>query len=351
MMFSLSKREQDFHISRFFRYFAFQMTEQPILTITGSDSTGGSGVQADIKTISALGGYALSAITSITEQNTLGIQEFYDLPAQVVAGQMEAIINDMQPQIVKIGMVRKVEVLEVIVGALVKYKPRHVIYDPIVFSSRGDVLMSEEVVRQVRRQLLPLCTLLVQPAPKEGDSRHSPATLWGDEREAAAFTDARIVALSDAAWHGLTSMFSSAVAVFLSKGETMEEAIGHAKEYVATQTLRSQALTGRSHELYREFTEALERHIKTNNDVAFYADQLNVSSRYLAQVCRQISGKSPKAIIDELLVGEIERRLETTQQTIQEIAYNYGFSSQAHFSKFFKKMTGQTPSEFRKWRE
>ena len=68
-----------------------------ILTITGSDSTGGSGVQADIRTIAALGGYAVSAVTSITVQNTVGIQAFYDLPADIVKGQIEAIINDMQP--------------------------------------------------------------------------------------------------------------------------------------------------------------------------------------------------------------------------------------------------------------
>ena len=77
-----------------------------ILTITGSDSTGGSGVQADIKTISALGGYAVSAITSITVQNTLGIQEFYDIPADIVAGQIEAIVNDVQPSVIKVGLIR-----------------------------------------------------------------------------------------------------------------------------------------------------------------------------------------------------------------------------------------------------
>ena len=94
-----------------------------ILTITGSDSTGGSGVQADIRTISELGGYAVSAITSITVQNTLGIQEFFDIPAEIVSGQIEAIMNDMQPDIVKIGMIRRVETLNVVIDALTKYRP------------------------------------------------------------------------------------------------------------------------------------------------------------------------------------------------------------------------------------
>lgn len=94
-----------------------------ILTITGSDSTGGSGVQADIRTIAALGGYAVSAVTSITVQNTLGIQAFHDLPADIVKGQIEAIINDVQPDTVKVGMIRTIETLSVVVDALLKYIP------------------------------------------------------------------------------------------------------------------------------------------------------------------------------------------------------------------------------------
>ena len=106
----------------------------PILTITGSDSTGGSGVQADIKTISELGGYAVSAITSITVQNTLGIQEFFDVPAEIVSGQIEAIMNDIQPTIVKVGMIRRVETLGVVIDALTKYRPDYIIYTPAIWS-------------------------------------------------------------------------------------------------------------------------------------------------------------------------------------------------------------------------
>ena len=80
-----------------------------VLTITGSDSTSGAGVQADIQTISALGGYAVSVITSITVQNTIGIQDFYNIPPEVISGQIEAIVNDVQPQAVKIGMIRSAE--------------------------------------------------------------------------------------------------------------------------------------------------------------------------------------------------------------------------------------------------
>ena len=84
---------------------------QTILTITGSDGSGGSGLQADIRCISELGGKVTSAITSITVQNTLGIQEFYDLPATTVRTQIEAILNDLQPQVVKIGLLRRIDVV------------------------------------------------------------------------------------------------------------------------------------------------------------------------------------------------------------------------------------------------
>ena len=99
-----------------------------ILTITGSDSTGGSGVQADIKTIFELGGYAVSAITSITVQNTLGIQEFFDIPAEIVSGQIEAIMNDVQPDIVKIGMIRRVETLNVVIDTSVTIQSNSVLF-------------------------------------------------------------------------------------------------------------------------------------------------------------------------------------------------------------------------------
>ena len=132
-----------------------------ILTITGSDGTGGSGIQADIRLINALGGRAVSAITSITVQNTLGIQEFYDLPLDVVRQQVEAIINDLQPQVVKIGLLRRSDVVEMLVEVLQKYKPRHIIYAPVQTSSRGDRLINPKVFETIERLLIPLCTVVL----------------------------------------------------------------------------------------------------------------------------------------------------------------------------------------------
>lgn len=318
-------------------------TIQPILTITGSDSTGGSGVQADIRTISELGGYAASAITSITVQNTLGIQAFFDVPAEIVSGQIEAIMNDIQPSIVKVGMIRRVETLEVVIDALTKYRPDYIIYAPAIWSSNGDALMTEDVVSQIRYRLLPLCSVVVA-RKKENDIILQDTKLL----RMAEGNGMQVFLLDNANSHGLTNRFSSALAVYLNQGKKMEDALAMAQDFINVELTRESNLQGRSSELYNQFVSQVNNFCRTYSDVHFYADQLNVSSRYLAQVTRRISCKTPKAIIDEYIVKEIERELSTTTHTVQEIANTFGFSSQAHLTKFFKKMRGLTPSEYRK---
>lgn len=315
----------------------------PILTITGSDCTGGSGVQADIKTISELGGYAVSAITSITVQNTLGIQEFFDVPAEIVSGQIEAIMNDIQPTIVKVGMIRRVETLGVVIDALTKYRPDYIIYTPAIWSSNGDALMTEDVVSQIKYRLLPLCSVVVA-RKKENDIILQDTKLL----RMAEDNGMKVFLLDNANSHGLTNRFSSALAVYLNQGKKMEDALAMAQDFINVELTRESNLQGRSSELYNQFISQVNNFCRTYSDVHFYADQLNVSSRYLAQVTRRISGKTPKAIIDEYIVKEIERELSTTTHTMQEIANTFGFSSQAHLTKFFKKMRGLTPSEYRK---
>ena len=317
-------------------------TIQPILTITGSDSTGGSGVQADIRTISELGGYAVSAITSITVQNTLGIQAFFDVPAEIVSGQIEAIMNDIQPSIVKVGMIRRVETLEVVIDALTKYRPDYIIYAPAIWSSNGDALMTEDVVSQIRYRLLPLCSVVVA-RKKENDIILQDTKLL----RMAEGNGMQVFLLDNANSHGLTNRFSSALAVYLNQGKKMEDALAMAQDFLNVELTRESNLQGRSSELYNQFISQVNNFCRTYSDVRFYADQLNVSSRYLAQVTRRISCKTPKAIIDEYIVKEIERELSTTTHTVQEIANTFGFSSQAHLTKFFKKMRGVTPSAFR----
>lgn len=305
-----------------------------ILSITGSDSTGVSGVQADIRIIASLGGYAASAITSVTVQNTLGIQEFYDLPAPIVKGQIEAIVNDMEPAVVKIGMIRCTDVLQVIVDILVKYRPEFVIYDPIVRSANGEQLMSADVIARIRHQLLPLCSLIVV-------RRQEAEAILGNRQWTAAHI------LDDAVLHGKQNAFSAALAAFMAQGQTKEQALGEAMRYLSENTTPHERPKGVGEKLFNRFLSLVQTHYQTNSDVAFYADILNVSPTYLAQVCHRVSGAAPKIHIDRQITEAISRDLLHSERTVQEIAFSYGFSSPSHFSKFFKKQKGMSPSEYR----
>ena len=288
---------------------------KPILTITGSDPTGGSGIQADIKTITALGGYAVSAITSVTVQTTLGIQQFHDLPAQVVAGQMEAVMNDVQPETVKVGLIRTVEAVRAIAEALTKYRPRHIVYAPSSQSSQGEALIPADVELAINQLLLPTCTVVL--------------------------SDARFKS------HGDINLYASAVAYYLNEGDNAEDAQRKARQFLNVQRAHAERLLSRGFELFDEFRQMVEAHFVESSVVSFYADRLNVSTSYLAQVTKRISGQAPKAFIDERIISEARRLLTSTSLTVQEISYQLGFTSQAHFTKYFKKLTGLTPSDFR----
>jgi hydroxymethylpyrimidine/phosphomethylpyrimidine kinase len=306
-----------------------------VLTVTGSDSTGESGAQADIKTIAALGGRPVSAITSVTVQNTVGIQQFYDLPAPIVMGQIEAILNDVEPSVMKIGMVRRPDLLDLLCQAIVRYRPRYVVFHPVVRSARGERLMDDDLVMKIRNQLVPLCTVII--------ARRDDA-LWLLPNESVP----RVVMLPEQpSLHGQDNALSSAVATFLSQGRSIDDALEQAHSYVQQLVLKADKLQGRSHQLYNEFLDLVDQHLRERTDVQFYADALNVSSRYLAQVARRVAHRSPKAIIDEKMVSFISSQLDNTQLTVQEIAHAAGFSSQAHLSRFFRKMTGHSPRDYR----
>ena len=148
--------------------------------------------------------------------------------------------------------------------------------------------------------------------------------------------------------HGFSNVFSSALAVYLNTEKLVNSAIAKAMDYANTFVKHEVSLIGRSAQLYNEFLTAVQQHNATNRDVAFYADCLNVSPTYLSQVTHKVSGNNPKNIIDKALTETISNRLLSTMLTIQEVAYNFKFGSQAQFTKYFKKQTGLTPSEFRR---
>ena len=131
-----------------------------ILSIAGSDCSGGAGIQADIKTISALGGYAASVITAVTVQNTLGVHAVQSVLPEIVRGQIEAVMDDLRPVAIKIGMVGDIQIVRTIVDCLRKYIPEYIVYDPVMVSTSGRKLMSDETIEEIKRELLPLVTLI-----------------------------------------------------------------------------------------------------------------------------------------------------------------------------------------------
>ena len=116
-----------------------------VLTIAGSDSGGGAGIQADIKAITALGGYAASAITALTIQNTLGVTGIFAVPPSVVSEQIACVMEDIAPQSIKIGMVKDVDIVRHIASSIQKYRPPFIVYDPVMVSTSGPITLGRKL--------------------------------------------------------------------------------------------------------------------------------------------------------------------------------------------------------------
>lgn len=235
-----------------------------ILSIAGSDCSGGAGIQADIKTISALGGYAASAITALTVQNTIGIRAVHTVPAEVIRGQIEAVMEDLHPGAVKIGMVDELITVRVIADCLRKYTPAQVVYDPVMVSSGGRKLMSDEAISAIQKELFPLTTLItpnldevavltgkqltkpeeMQQAARMLSELYGTAVLIkgghldGDEMQDVLceneltyiYKEKKIESRN---LHGTGCTLSSAIATYLAFGCPMNEAVREAKNYLS----------------------------------------------------------------------------------------------------------------------
>ena len=116
------------------------------MSIAGSDCSGGAGIQADLKTISALGAYAATAITAITVQNTTGVRAIHPVPPVFVRGQIEAVMDDIRPDAIKIGMINDIEIVKVISACLHKYRPAYAIFDPVMVSTSGHKLIEDDAI-------------------------------------------------------------------------------------------------------------------------------------------------------------------------------------------------------------
>jgi hydroxymethylpyrimidine/phosphomethylpyrimidine kinase len=235
------------------------------LTIAGSDSSGGAGIQADLKTFAALGVYGASVITALTAQNTTGVSGIHQVPAGFVTAQIDAVFSDLEVGAVKIGMVAQRESIDAIVAGLKRWSPKYVVLDPVMVATSGDSLLAAEAVEALRTKLIPCAALITPNLPEAAALLDEPEALSeadiedqgkrllamgcravlikGGHGQGAESTDyfidgERTIALAAPRvatknTHGTGCSLSSAVAAGLARGENMETAIRNAKAWIS----------------------------------------------------------------------------------------------------------------------
>ncbi len=263
-----------------------------VLSIAGSDPSGGAGVQADLKTFSALQCYGMAVITALTAQNTLGVTGVHVPPAAFVADQIEAIFADVRVDAVKIGMLASPEIVAAVAGALARHRPAHIVLDPVLVATSGDSLGAPGVVEAMRRHLFPLASLITPNLPEAATlaGRPEPADmvgleglatilhgqgaravlvkgghLSGPEAEDALFAGGAVTRFSAPRvdtrnTHGTGCTLSSAIAAYLAQGLALEAAIRAAKDYL-TAALRAadELQVGRGHGPVHHFARVWPR--------------------------------------------------------------------------------------------
>ncbi len=233
-----------------------------VLTIAGSDPSGGAGIQADLKTFSALGCYGMSVITALTAQNTQGVSEVHELPAAFVEQQIRAVFEDIRVDAVKIGMVGSSQTIQALTDAILKYKPPYVVLDPVMIAGSGDQLISDRAIMGLKTHLAPLANVITPNIPEAeiflerpyaGDMEdmalgllklESRAVLltgghlsgkickdvFADKDEVLAFEEDRVETNNT---HGTGCTLSAALAAYMAKGLPASEAARAAKKYLS----------------------------------------------------------------------------------------------------------------------
>ena len=239
------------------------MKRKTALTIAGSDSSGGAGIQADIKTMLANGVYAMSAITALTAQNTTGVTAILNSTPEFLAQQLDSIFTDIYPDAVKIGMVSDKELIRVIARKLKQYEARHIVVDPVMVATSGARLISEDAIETLKQELFPLATVLTPNIPeaevlsgqsiRTAEDMISAAKVISDSYHCAVLckgghdlNDANDLLYYEgmARWfrgkrinnpntHGTGCTLSSAIASNLAKGYDLPTAVEQAKEYIS----------------------------------------------------------------------------------------------------------------------
>ncbi|WP_238930460.1 bifunctional hydroxymethylpyrimidine kinase/phosphomethylpyrimidine kinase [Vibrio sp. S9_S30] len=154
-----------------------------VLTIAGSDSGGGAGIQADIKAISATGGFACSAITAITSQNTLGVSAIHPIPLDHIASQLDAVFSDLNVVAVKVGMLADSGIIKVVADKIRQYQPKHLVVDPVMIATSGDLLLEESAISTLKAELLPLADVITPNLPEGATLTGSPVPTTSSEMD------------------------------------------------------------------------------------------------------------------------------------------------------------------------
>ena len=237
-----------------------------VLTIAGSDSGGGAGIQADLKTISANRCYGMSVITALTAQNTLGVSAIHAVPVDFVAAQMDAVLSDIGADAVKIGMLFSPELIRTVADGLRRHGAKNIVLDPVMVAQSGDKLLQDEAVAALKQHLIPLADLITPNLPEASvlldreilseddvaaaavdlaalgagnvlikgghlESENSDDCLYlGAEGRLVTRAGERVVTRNN---HGTGCTLSSAIAAFLARGEDMETAVRLGKDYIA----------------------------------------------------------------------------------------------------------------------
>ncbi|WCL47807.1 bifunctional hydroxymethylpyrimidine kinase/phosphomethylpyrimidine kinase [Leptospira sp. GIMC2001] len=241
------------------------------LSIAGFDGSGGAGMQADTKTFSALGVYACNVLTSLPIQNTTGVKGLYDLPIQAIEEQIDSMFEDLDIEAVKIGMLHKVEIIELVARKMQQYKPKFVVVDPVMVAKSGHRLLEESAVDALKSLILPIATVLTPNIPEAIDlvghdiksksdmefaameilkMGSKAVVVKGGHAEGNESEDCIVMQSESPVWisakrivsnntHGTGCTFSAAIAAQLAKGENIYNAIKKAKSYLTQAILAS----------------------------------------------------------------------------------------------------------------
>ncbi len=251
------------------------MTTIKLLTIAGSDSGGGAGIQADLKTFSALGGYGMTVITALTAQNTMGVQGVYPVPPEFVEQQLDSVLGDIGVDAIKIGMLANAKIIKAVADRLREHQVNQIVLDPVMVATSGDRLLQASAVDALRKELLPLATIITPNIPEaedlletkldsddeleqaasallaqgpravlikggHGKSANCDDILAYQSETGPAFEWIKTTRVKTQNTHGTGCTLSSAIAAYMGHGLPLPEAVRAAKDYI-TKAIQSAA--------------------------------------------------------------------------------------------------------------